>query len=187
MRCFVAIELPVEVRKRLAELQARLADLDRVVRWTRSEQMHLTLKFLGEVPDSQVPQICSAAITAVAGLQTAHLEICGAGCFPPRGPARVVWVGVRMPCPELSACHQACERAFAAMGYPPEKRPFRPHLTIGRTRDSRGAPREARAVLEAFADFSAGSFEARELVVFQSVLSSSGATHTPLARSRLGG
>jgi 2'-5' RNA ligase len=184
MRCFVAIELPAPIRASLADLQARLG-LERVIRWTRTEQIHLTLKFLGEVPDGQVPEICSTALAITAEIPPIRLEVCGAGCFPPRGPARVVWAGIAGPPPELVACHRACEQAFAELGFPPEDREFRPHLTIGRSRDQRGT-RDARSAVEGLSSFAAGSFTATEMIVFQSVLSRSGATYTPLARAEFG-
>ncbi len=183
MRCFVAIELPTKVREALADLQTRLSSLDTAIRWTRPEQIHLTLKFLGEVPDAQVPEVCSTAIQVARDVPPIRLEVRGAGCFPPRGPARVVWAGIIGPPSELAACHSHCERAFAELGYPPEDRAFRPHLTIGRSRDQRGA-RDARTVIEALADFESGDFTATEMIVFQSVLGSSGPTYTPLTRAR---
>src|SRR5947199_323890 len=100
MRCFVAIELPPAIKERLCELRTRLAELDSLVRWTRPEQIHLTLNFLGEVPDSDLAQLCSAMQLAVSTLPPFDLEIAGCGCFPPHGPPRVIWAGVTAP-PEL--------------------------------------------------------------------------------------
>lgn len=184
MRCFIAIELPEGIRERLADLQRKLGRLDGQIRWTRPEHIHLTLKFLGEVPDGRVAEVCSTAVATAGGLAPVALEIAGVGCFPPRGGARVVWAGIAGPVPELTRCHRACEDAFAALGFPPETRPFSPHLTIGRSRDPRGS-RPARAVVEACSEFAAGSFTATRLTVFESVLGRSGAVYTPLAQAPL--
>jgi 2'-5' RNA ligase len=185
MRCFLAIELPEAVRQGLAQLQDRLGPQVGGVAWTRSEQIHLTLKFLGEVPDADVPKAIEAA-TAVAGRYGPfELTVAGAGCFPPSGQARVLWVAIQPP-PELLACQQECEQAFESLGIPPENRSFHPHLTLGRVKDFH-AGRSARAAIEQVADFEAGRFTARQLVFFQSVLQRTGPIHTALARLPLAG
>jgi 2'-5' RNA ligase len=182
MRCFVAIELPARVREQLAELQARLREMDRLVRWVRPEQIHLTLKFLGEVPDPQVPKVCSAVAKTAAQLTAIPFDIGGVGCFPGNGPARIVWTGIVGPPTELVASHTACERVLANLGYPPEDRDFRPHLTIGRSREPRGA-REIRNLLNGIGDFKCDPFTARELTILQSVLDRAGPTYTVLTRA----
>lgn len=183
MRCFVAIELPAAIREKLAEFQRRLAPLDSQVRWTRPENIHLTLKFLGEVADGQIGEVCSTAIAVASRLPPIAVEVAGCGCFPPRGAARVIWAGVVGASPELAACQRACGDAFAELGFPPEERAFRPHLTIGRARDPRGS-REARTALDRVSSIAAGTFTATEMVVFQSVLSGSGSTYAALARAK---
>ena len=180
MRCFVAIELPSHIRQSLAALQVRLGGMGGEIRWTRSEQIHLTLQFLGEVADAQVPQVCQTLETATRSLRAIPLDIRGTGCFPPSGPVRVVWAGISGPRAELTSCHAACEHALADLGYAPETRAFRPHLTLGRSRDPRGA-RAVRAAVAQAGDFACTPFIAHELVLMQSVLAPSGAVHTPLA------
>ena len=186
MRCFVAIELPKEVRDGLAGLQERLHSLGRAVRWTRVEQIHLTLKFLGEVPDEKVPAVCDAATAVAARYEPFDLEVGKTGCFPPSGPARIVWAGIANAPPALIDCQEACEQAYAELGFKPEKRTYHPHLTVGRVRDTRDS-RDIRAAVEGEAAFSAGSFVAQELVLFQSILRPTGATHIVIARAPLGG
>lgn len=184
MRCFVAIELPDFIRSRLADLQTRLQTLDRAVRWAPAEHIHLTLKFLGETPDPQVPEVCSVIQAVARTLPPIRLTVRGAGCFPPSGPARILWAGIQGPPEELAACHRACEQALAELGFAPENRAFRPHLTIGRSRDRAGA-RGIRHTIEQFCDAELGTFTASELVVFQSVLSQLGPTYTALTRAEL--
>lgn len=186
MRCFLAIELPKVIHDRLSQLQDRLGPQMGGVAWARSEHVHLTMKFLGEVPDADVPKAIEAA-TAVAGRYGPfELTVAGAGCFPPSGPARVLWVAIHSPPPELLACQQECEHAFESLGIPPENRSFHPHLTLGRVKDFQ-AGRSARAAIEQVADFQAGNFTARELVFFQSVLQRTGPIYTALARLPLTG
>ncbi|HOA72720.1 MAG TPA: RNA 2',3'-cyclic phosphodiesterase [Phycisphaerae bacterium] len=186
MRCFVAIELPDTVRNRLAELQTQLHGLDRTIRWTRPEQIHITIKFLGEVPDADVPQVCTSVTRTAARMPAIPLTVRGLGVFPPRGLTRIVWAGIDGPPAGLVACYGACEQALAELGFAPETRVFKPHLTLGRARDPRGA-RDVPRALEPFADFTAGSFTASQLVVFQSVLCRTGPTYTALARADLAG
>jgi 2'-5' RNA ligase len=185
MRCFLAIEFPKVIHDHLAQLQDRLGPQVGGVAWARSEQIHLTLKFLGEVPDADVPKAIEAAKMVASGYGPLDLTVAGAGCFPPSGPARVLWVGIASP-PQLLACQQECEQAFASLGIPPENRSFHPHLTLGRVKDFH-AGRSARAAIEQVADFQAGHFTARELVFFQSVLQRTGPIYTALARLPLTG
>lgn len=184
MRCFVAIELPEDVRERLARLQSDLSELDRVVRWTRPEQIHLTLKFLGEVPDDQVAGVGEATVAAASSCRAFNVTVGGVGCFPISGAPRVIWAGVTGPPPDLLTCQKRCETEYAALGYPPEGRAFSPHLTLGRTREGSNA-RMIRPKLQSLATFTGGTFSVRELVLFQSILGRGGATHVALARAPL--
>lgn len=185
MRCFVAIELPEVVRARLGALQEQLAGLGRSVRWVKPQQIHLTLKFLGEIAEAQVPRICMAMREVAARFPTFEFEVRGTGCFPPRGLARVVWAGI----PELSATltevHRACEDACAALGFAPENRPFAPHLTLGRVNDA-GASNRVHETLREMGGFIGGVCPVSELIVFQSELTPRGPISTALARARLG-
>ena len=185
MRCFLAIELPEETRDRLADLQDRLSHLGRSVRWTRPGHVHLTVKFFGDVPDQDVPAICDLAATITQPFEPFELSVRGTGCFPPHGPARIIWAGLaELPQPLLD-CQQACEDQFAEMGYPPEGRLYHPHLTIGRVRDARRS-RQTRQAIEAEANFDGGIFHVEELLLFQSVLECNGPTYTVIARAPLG-
>lgn len=185
MRCFVAIELPDDVRERLADLQGQMAGLGRGVRWTRPESIHLTVKFLGQVPDAQVAEVCEAARRIAAKYPVFGLEVAGAGCFPPRGLVRVIWAGIVQLPPPLVDCQRECEDVYAGMGFEKENRAYKPHLTVGRVNDS-GVSNRVRETLLQFEGFSGGSFVAEELIVFQSELRRGGAVYTPLARAPFG-
>lgn len=185
MRCFVAIELPEEVRRELRALQSKLSPLEPVVRWTDVETLHLTVKFLGETPDAQLPDVCEALAATAARFEPFELEIGGTGCFPPDGTPRIVWAGVSDPPKPLLECVAGCEGVFAELGFPPESRAYRPHMTIGRVREGTGAGR-VRMAVRAQTGFTAGRFLVTELIVFQSILGSGGAKHIPIARVPLG-
>jgi 2'-5' RNA ligase len=137
MRLFVAIELDGRIKDALGRAQALLAAHDRAVRWVTRDQMHLTLAFLGEVPDGRVPVVCDAVRRAAGRCRPFDLTVSGGGCFPPGGGVRVVWVGVQEPTGRLPSLQAAVAEELDAVGFPKEGRPFSPHLTLGRVRDDR--------------------------------------------------
>lgn len=177
MRLFAALELDERARDRLADYQRRLRALDAAVRWVRPEQIHLTLKFLGEVPDERVPPILKALDT-LAIHPAFRFEMGGVGTFGSSRSPRVVWAGVKMPNPSLSALQQACEEQLAPLGYPPEGRRYSPHLTLGRVKDFRAGRQIAEAVdrLEAQVDEPLEQ-AAEHVVLFESLLSPKGSQY----------
>lgn len=186
MRCFLAIELPETVRAALVGIRERLTELDRLVRWTRPEQLHLTLKFFAEVPDGGLPPVTSAIRDTAAKLAPISFEVTGLGSFPPSGTPRVLWAGIVGPPPELIAVQKAFEEACANCGYAPEHRAFKPHLTIARTREG-AAAHTIRPALRPLATTPFGRVNVTDVVLFQSILGAGGATHMPLLRVTLGG
>ncbi len=186
MRCFVAIELSADVRSRLGALQRRLSGLSSAVRWIRAEQIHLTVKFLGEVGDRQVAEVCELARAIADEHPPFELQVAGVGCFPPQGAARIVWAGLASLPAALTDCQSACEEVFAGLGFKQEHRAYRAHLTIGRVREA-SASQRIREALRAEEGFAAGPFGVGELVVFQSVLGRGGSRYSPLARCPFGG
>jgi 2'-5' RNA ligase len=135
-RLFIAIELPNDVREMLHQtLQTvRKAIPEKAVRWVPPENLHLTLKFLGDVPQKQVADLTNSLRYVVADHAPFHFEIKGVGCFPNLAKPRVIWLGLDDAHDELHALRDAVERIIAPMGFPTERRAFNPHLTIGRVR-----------------------------------------------------
>jgi 2'-5' RNA ligase len=145
VRLFVAINFPVALRQGLWSATESLRAGQLPVRWVNPEGMHLTLKFLGEVADDRQPDLTSALRRAAATSRAMTLTVAELGAFPdPRRP-RVVWAGVS-PEPALELLQHRVEQEFAALGFPSEGRPFRPHLTLGRVK--RDAPARAFDHLE---------------------------------------
>ncbi len=134
IRAFVAIELSTRVLDALEEIQTRLRRSKgaEAGRWTRRESIHLTLKFLGQVPLERVEAICEALRVACERHQPFSLQLSGLGCFPNTHRPRVIWVGVRQESGELAALQREIESALERLGFPREKRPFAPHLTLAR-------------------------------------------------------
>jgi 2'-5' RNA ligase len=189
LRAFIAIELTPEILSRLNELQTRLQnDLPSgLIRWVRPEGIHLTLKFLGDIPVTQVDAIAQILQTVCAPYTPFSFSISGMGCFPnPRRP-RVIWVGVHEPSGALAEIQQEIERAAKPLGYPPENRAFSPHLTLGRVK--RGS-REALEALGTYVTRSAvnvGQQQVGGISLMCSDLRPTGAVYTELALALLSG
>lgn len=146
-RLFVALELPPEIVRELKRLQAELqrAVPEGVASWVRPESIHLTLKFLGDVPLKQLEALKAALDAAVRGQRRFLLHLGGLGCFPNTAHPRVLWVGVEGDLKPLAVLQASVEKHIAPLGYPPEERGFSPHLTLARAR--RSARREEAATL----------------------------------------
>jgi len=135
VRAFVAVKLGAEMQEALRRIQA---DLQRQVaretcRWVRPEDIHLTLKFLGDVPQTDVPEIVEVIRAICAQHQPFDLALAQVGCFPNHRQPRVVWAGVGGDVALLAALQKEIEEALSDLGYEPEERGFSPHLTLART------------------------------------------------------
>ncbi len=186
IRAFIAIELPEDVRQRLdsveQQIQARAGEVARrAVRWVPAGNMHLTLKFLGEVSTGNL-QSLSRMLQNVAGQHT-HFDIVigGLGAFPNVRRPRVIWVGTEAPA-DLTALQRAIEAETHKLGYPVEERPFSPHLTLGRISQN-ARPEEVTQVARALGEVDMGEVgrvHVSQLHFFRSDLRPSGAVYTSL-------
>jgi 2'-5' RNA ligase len=188
MRCFVAIDLPSDVRGGLGaagdglRVVAPRAD----IRWVATAAMHLTLKFLGEVPEERVAAIRDSLAVVAATTPPMMLTCAGLGVFPGPSRPRVVWAGITDGLRELGLLAAAVERAVEPLGYAPERRPFRGHVTLGRVRSPRGFGPLARAIEgEGRAGF--GTWMVAHVVLYRSHLRRTGSVYEPLATLPLGG
>ncbi|HET8540813.1 MAG TPA: RNA 2',3'-cyclic phosphodiesterase [Anaeromyxobacter sp.] len=188
-RLFVALDPPEPVRRRLAALAV---DLRRSagrhadeVRWVPPENVHLTLQFLGAVPEERVGGIEAAIRSVSASARPLSLELRGAGGFPNARRPRVVWAGVAGEIDALAALATELGRHLAPLGFAPEERPFSAHLTLGRARDGRGAPGLAGALAHA-AEAGGTPWRAAEVVLFESHLSPKGPRYEAILRAPLG-
>jgi 2'-5' RNA ligase len=190
LRMFVALKTSDQLLERLAEIQRQLqARLPAgSVRWTRREQLHLTLKFLGNVPVGQVEQLAAAVREAGAGAPPLRLGLAGAGCFPNARNPRVLWIGVNGDLPQLMDLQQRVEIAASGFGDHREEREFHPHLTFGRVaaRDFQAARAVGEAVGELELGF-LGEWTADRLYLVQSQLAPGGPTYTEVASVELQG
>lgn len=182
IRVFCAVELPGEIRAAVAAHAARLRREfpDARASWVRPEGLHITLKFIGEAEAARVEALAHAARAAVEGFKPFHLSIEESGAFPPRGAARVLWLGVKDDSGQLAQLQRRLERECAAVGFEREPRAFKPHLTVARLR----TPKDAHALSEAHrhTPFGPFNFEVTELLVIRSELGPGGSRYTPLSR-----
>jgi len=189
IRTFIAIELPRPIKAGLTELQDRLRAQapPRAVRWVRPEGIHLTLKFLGRTPEGQIEDIVRALSSACAPFPPFACTVEGLGCFPNLHRPRVIWVGVQEPTGALSGLQRAIEEACAGLGFRRERRPFHPHLTLGRLQDR--VSREERAVVSELIRrteaASLGTMIARGVSLIRSDLRPGGAVYTTLREVEL--
>lgn len=186
LRVFCAVELPDELRSRVAERVRRLRSEFSDVRasWEKPEKLHITLKFLGDIERARVAVLSDAAERAVAGLESFELIINEPGTFPPHGQPRVLWLGIVDVFGRLAFMQRALEEECAAAGFPRESRAFKPHLTVARLRSPHGARELAAAHRET--PFEPQRFRVSELIVMLSELGPGGSRYTPLSRHPVG-
>ena len=185
MRLFVAIELTAEMRDALQEVQDALGRAADGVRWVRPEQLHLTVKFLGEAPDGEVSRVAEAVARSAARSRPFEMQLAECGCFPPRGPVRIVWVGTHDESGALQECVNAVEEELEGVGFPRESRPFSAHLTIGRTKEGRSAG-GVRSAVES-GKVKPVRQSVGELTLMSSVLSPKGPSYSVVTRAKLSG
>ena len=186
-RTFVAIELPPEIRNQLHDHAAQIREAvpESSASWSRPENVHLTLKFFGNIPTKKLPLISDAASRVTKDYPRFQIKIGGTGVFPKASRAQVLWIGVDDSSSRLSALQQRLEEEFASEGFAKEDRAYRPHLTIARIRKPEGARRLAETHLHT--SFKQIQMTVKELVVFRSELSPKGSRYTAISRHELSG
>lgn len=179
MRTFIALDLAAGQKRQLYELQQRLARYLHGVKWTGRQGLHLTLKFLGEVGEECVPALLKALEEAAATTPVFTISFKGTGVFPAPHRARVLWAGVGEGAAPVSSLAAALNSSLAGQGFAPERRPFVPHLTLGRLRYPLPTAQIERFLLEE-KNFSTGRAVAAGATLYRSDLSRQGPTYTAL-------
>jgi 2'-5' RNA ligase len=187
IRTFIAVELDPVIRQRAVEILRALQAVPGDVKWVEPENLHFTLKFLGEVDSRKIHQVCQLVQQAMADLSPFEFEVHGAGAFPDLNRPRTFWLGARQGREEMVTVADHLEDALQTLGFRRETRRFEPHLTIGRMRQGgRSSPRLVE-LLNDYADVDVGQMSVDEVVVFSSVLGRSGPTYEALAHVGLEG
>jgi 2'-5' RNA ligase len=190
IRAFIAIELPSQIKAALSQIQDNLkTSRCASVKWVDPEGIHLTLKFLGNVDEAEIPALNRALSEAVRGVAPFYLELGEPGAFPSCQAPSVVWIGVGGEMEPLRTLHNNIDRVLTPLGFPPEKRAFSPHLTLGRVREETlsGERRRLGENVAALKTEAKSSFKIECVNLMRSRLTREGAIYSCLASFALGG
>jgi 2'-5' RNA ligase len=191
MRAFIAVNIPLEIKQNLQGEIDRLRALIRgeSVRWVRSEGIHLTLKFLGEISNSSLEEIHQTLEQEVRKHPICTLSVGRFGCFPNRRRPRVLWIGITEDKGTLVQVQSSINEKLVPLGFDKEGRPFHPHLTLGRVRRnvSKADLTQLQDAVNEFVVGKIGQFEVREIHLIESILKPSGAEYSSLGEYTLGG
>lgn len=188
IRTFIAFEVGNDVRARVADLTKRLKKSSADVRWVDPAQMHITLKFLGDVPNVEVPDVCRVVSEVADEFEPFELEFAGAGAFPNVSNPKTLWIGIAPGegFDRLAAMNDRLEsRLHDELGFARERRKFTPHLTIGRVNNTTESQAELTTILTENASFDAALTEVDELLVFASYLERNGPLYTVMGRAEM--
>jgi len=185
IRTFIAIEIETKVKDDIAVWQSKLKKVADGVKWVDKNNIHITLKFLGNIEESQITDIKKAIEKSIEGIKSFEIEIKGEGCFPNINRPRVIWIGVERGKDILKEIAKNLENECEKLGFKKEKRPFSPHLTIGRVKRFMKSLTMLRKFLEEN-DFPAKKFTATEIVLMKSDLKPTGPVYTPIEKIKLG-
>jgi 2'-5' RNA ligase len=185
MRCFIAIEIDEEIRGQIGRFEEELrrkTGLDRPkVKWVEPSNIHLTLKFLGQVRDQAIREVCGLVEEVVAEHESFEVEVSGLGVFG--RPARVLWVGTGAS-EGLLSVQKDIEERFCRAGFGSDDKKFSGHLTLCRVKNP-GAGRQLEAVIGEYRALRFGSFRVDSICVYKSELTSAGPVYTLISRSML--
>lgn len=185
IRAFIAIELPEEIQNRLQQLQDELRPSMPDVRWIKYGNIHLTLKFLGDMQVSRIQAISEALRNISSQFSPFEMSLAGIGAFPNSRKPRIVWVGVEAGAEQLVEIAKSIEAAMKKLGFPREERPFRSHLTVGRIRNLTN-PAAMTAALDNSKIGELGRFTVQRISFIKSQLDPAGSIYTMLSEAPLG-
>jgi len=177
LRSFICIEIPESIKERIGRLQDALRAIDAQVSWTKPSNIHLTLKFLGNVEASRIARVSQSLERAANGMNSFEIDVSGAGCFPSARNPRVLWIGFSYVPEPLRQLYSNIEAELARQGFEQEKRKFSPHLTIGRVREPHNSAQLAEALIAG--GFESEVFRATKVILMRSDLKPTGAVYTP--------
>ena len=179
IRTFIAFKLPKNIISSIRKIQENIKSYAFKVRWVNLENIHLTLKFLGDINYTDIEKVSESIINTVKGHNPISLAVKGAGVFPDIKRPRVIWMGLTEEIEKLTGIQNEIEENLETLGFPKEKRPFRGHLTLGRIKDKIN-PKKLLDAMKKFEQFESELFIVDKIYLFKSELKSTGSVYTEL-------
>ena len=179
IRTFIAIKIPTGVKSDIKNWQDKLKDIVTGIKWVKSDNIHITLKFLGNIEEKMIPRLKEAIKSSAEHVSPFEIEVKGEGCFPNVNRPRIVWVGVDNGKDVLSTIASKIEIECSKLGFEKENRPYRPHLTVGRVKKYIRNTDELRGFFNEN-PFRTEVFTAEEIILMKSDLRPDGPVYTPL-------
>ncbi len=179
MRTFIAFELPENIITDIRKIQKGIISYGFRVKWVRPENIHLTLKFLGNIDNADIKKVGKAILESVRGYGPISLRVKGIGVFPGIKRPRVIWMGLSGDTASLIKIQKKLDEKLFAMDFPKEKRQFKGHLTLARVKGNIAANRLFNAITE-FKKFESEPFITNKIILFKSDLQPLGAVYTKL-------
>ena len=180
-RVFFALDIDDAMRRRIVAVSDPLVSLPGQVNWTRPENLHVTMNFIGDTPDERIAELCDLATEAVgrwgAGGDGLMFTVGPLVCFPPGRRTKMIWARLRQGADEVASLHAAMNQALADAGWPSESRAFKGHITVARIKAA-----NLTGAVKQLPDDELGQVVARELTLYESTLTHSGPIYAPLAR-----
>jgi len=185
VRAFVALELDNRIQIRLGEIQEKLKKSGVNIRWVKPENIHLTMKFLGQITSGQIEQIKRALEETAETKKPFFIGLGKLGTFPKPEHPKVIWAGIKEGCKETIQFDKELEARLQTLGFTPEAREFRPHLTLGRIRLPHQDKKSLRRLKEIILFLNSQTAKplktlAAQVTLFQSTLTPEGSAYTPL-------
>ena len=176
-RAFIAIDLPESIKSFLSDVQEALKLYGFRVKWVRPQNIHLTLKFLGDTATADADKIAEAMTLAARNCPIVSLKAKGIGVFPNARRPRVIWAGLNGQLETLAKLQQTLDVHLADLGFARDTRAFKSHLTLGRVKGKIASDR-MKAAIDKLEEFESESFETDQIILFKSELRPTGAVYT---------
>jgi len=181
IRSFLAFELPVEIREQIRVISKELKKTALPVRWVKVDNIHLTILFLGSVDEDTIGDIEEKVNVVVKGFSAFKTKLNAVGAFPHWKRPRVIWIGLNGDIGRLSNLRNKLQEELKVLGFMPEKRPFRPHLTLGRFKGPIDRGEDMKWILDRHRDINSDLYQLNELILYKSDLKPDGPVYTKMA------
>ena len=184
IRAFISIEIPQEIKGKISLIQEQLKTIETPISWVRLDSIHLTLKFLGNITELQIPEIKNCMTTAANGIPPFDVKVKRGGVFPNLNYPRVIWLGLEDRTDSLFKLQKGIDICLEKIGFEPEERGFTPHLTLGRVKSLKGKNHLIRTI-HIYKDIEVGEIYVDKIKLMRSQLNPTGAIYTVLEEVRL--